>query len=98
MQSTNNQTNVPLRAGAIFIGSIDNVLNYDSAYYTIDSDQNCAVQFYCTNDKKNYNIIDYAYTPSTVVVNNILLQQRYIYVTIRNSSSTDQTYLNFTML
>ena len=99
MQSAINSTNVPLREGAIFVPSgIDDVLNYDKAYYTIDCDRTCAVQFYCTNDKQNYNIIDYNYTPASVVVNSLILQQRYIYVTIRNSDLHPQTYLNFTML
>ena len=99
MQSVNNTTNVPLRAGAIYLGSNDDVLDYDSAYYSINADQNSQLEIYQSNDKKTYTITTYNYTGGAgIVVNDILLQQRYIYVTIRNSTGTNQTVLNFTMI
>ena len=99
MQSLYNETNVPLRAGSIFLGKWENVLDYDSAFYSIIADQDCQVEFYQSNDKKTITMTPYNYTAlSTNVINDVLLQQRYIYVTIRNSSLTNQTVLNFTMI
>jgi hypothetical protein len=99
MQSTSNQTYVPLNAGSIFIGKYDDVLMYDTADYTIYSDRSCQIELYQSNDKKNYVVSTYNYTATgTSVTNEFPLKQRYIYVTIRNTSGFNQTYLQFTMI
>lgn len=99
MQSVKNQTYVPLGSGHIFLGSYDDVLNYNTAYYTIHASTNCEVIVYQSNDKTNYTESTYNYTTSgTSVTQNVLLNQRYIYITVRNSSVNDQTYLQFTMI
>ena len=99
MQSTNNQTNVPLRVGSIYIGQNDDVLNYNSACYSIISDQNCQIELYQSNDKKTYSVATVNYTGGAgLVTNEVQLAQRYIYVTVRNSGTVNQTLLNFTLI
>ena len=99
MQSTNNQTYVPLRAGAIYIGKYDDVLQFDNVSYTISTDQNCQIEFYQSNDKKKYNTTTYNYSSSSnYVTNEFIILQRYIYVTIRNTTGTDQTVMSFNMI
>ena len=99
MQSTNNQTNVPLRAGAIFLGGWDDALNYDGAYCSITSDQNCQLDVYQSNDKRLYTVTSTNYTgASGLQTYTQFLEQRYMYITVRNSSSNNQTLLNVSLI
>jgi hypothetical protein len=99
MQSVKNQTTVPLRAGAIFIGGWEDVLDYGGAMMTIVSDQYCEIEFYTSNDKNSSSVKTIEYTASnTIVTTDVALQSRYVYVTVRNTSGSNQTLLNFSML
>ena len=98
MQSINNQTYVPLRAGAIFIGQYEDVLDYQSADYTIKASTNSQVVFYQSNDKIYYSTTNYDYTSGQSVTQSVALNQRYFYITVRNTSNVDQTLLQFTMI
>jgi hypothetical protein len=99
MQSSNNHTDVPLTAGSIFLGKYDKVLNFANAYYSIVSDQDCQVVVYQSNDRTNYSTTVYSYDHTNgYVTQTTALTQAYVYLTVRNTTGTNQDVLHVSMI
>jgi hypothetical protein len=98
MQSLNNQSNVPLRGNGIYIGSWDDILQYQNIQINLKASQNCQIIYYESNDKVLINTTNYNYVANSVYFNSINSTSRYVYFTVRNTSSTDQVSFNFSVL
>lgn len=95
MQSQNNLTTTPLLFGQKFIGILDDVIIYDTANYTINSDTNCQLNFFHSDDQINFTVSTFNYIASGFPVTKEILLKKYIYVTIKNYTKVDQTILSF---
>jgi len=98
MQSLKNSSNVPLRGSAIFIGSWDDILNYQNVQVTLNADSNCEITYYTTNDKVYIESVTYPYVSGSNYFNSINSTSRYVYFTVRNTTTTNQDTFNFSVL
>jgi len=99
MQSFNNSSTTPLRANAIFIGSWDDILNYQNIQVSLYSNSDCEITYYFSNDKGYVDSTLYSYTSGSNYTNSINNTARYVYFTVRNISvATNQTIFNFSVL
>ena len=98
MQSLKNSSNEPLRGSAIFIGSWDDILNYQNVQVTLNADSNCEITYYTTNDKVYIESVTYPYVSGSNYFNSINSTSRYVYFTVRNTTTTNQDTFNFSVL
>lgn len=98
MQSLNNQSNVPLRGNGIYIGSWDDILQYQNIQINLKASQNCQIIYYESNDKVLINTTNYNYVADSVYFNSINSTSRYVYFTVRNTTSVDQVSFNFSVI
>ena len=98
MQSLNNQSNVPLRGNGIYIGSWDDILQYQNIQINLKASQNCQIIYYESNDKVLINTTNYNYVADSVYFNSINSTSRYVYFTVRNTTSVDQVSFNFSII
>lgn len=98
MQSLNNSSNVPLRGSAIYIGSWDDILKYQNVQVTLNADSDCEITYYTSNDKVYIESVVYPYVSGSNYFNSINSTSRYVYFTVRNTTSTNQTNFNFSVL
>ena len=98
MQSLNNQSNSPLRAEAIYIGSWDDILQYQNIQINLQATTNCQIIYYESNDKVLVNQTAYSYSAGNVYFNSLTSTSRYVYFTVRNLEATNQTQFNFSIL
>ena len=98
MESTNNQTFVPLGSNKTYIGTYDVVSAYTSAKISLISDQDCEVRVYQSQNKKNTFSVSFQATANVQLEEYLTLSNPFVYFTVRNKSSTAQTVLNFTVI
>jgi hypothetical protein len=97
--SSNNCTFTPLLANATFTGKSEQVLNYTCADLVCETDQNSAIVIYASNDGTHWNSYQtFNVVASTPFTNIFLLEYRYLYATITNSTGVNQTYLRFQLI
>lgn len=99
MESKTNITNIPLNAGAIFIGTYEDVSPYVSAIVSILADTQATITCYQSLNKQRTSTTTLQYTNATnlqtFVISPITLP--FIYFIVQNSSATNQSYLNFSV-
>jgi len=98
IRSPSNYTINPLGANNILIGQYDSILDYASCIITCKGDQNMELILYQTIDK--ITVDETIYTIHAGVQEEIIIDLKYPYIksTLRNLTSTAQTYLNYEML
>ena len=99
MESKTNITNIPLNAGAIFIGTYEDSIPFVSAIVSILADTEATITCYQSLNKQRTTTTTFEYTDIGNLQSFIIspLTLPYIYFIVQNSSSTNQTYLNFTV-
>jgi len=98
VKSVNNVSNIPLAGGRTYIGSYDNVLTFATAVILVNSDSNTQLTIYQSSNKSQTytEVINITGgTPYTKVWN---ITSPYIYFTVKNTTGTAQTYLNFEVI
>jgi hypothetical protein len=98
MESKLNTSSVPLNTGGLFIGAYESVVAYSSIVVSIYSDTETTISCYQSLNKQLANVSVFtgvANVQSTFVVSPIILP--YVYFTVRNSSVSNQTILNFSV-
>lgn len=98
MQSLNNQSNVSLRPNGIYIGSWDDILQYQNIQINLKASTNCQITYYESNDKVLINETTYSYVGNDIYFNSINSTSRYVYFTVRNTTNVQQTNFNFSVL
>lgn len=98
IRSTNNFSLTPLDANRIYIGSYDTVTQYATAVITLNSDTDCELTIYSSVDKIRTIKDVYASTGGTPLVKFVPLITPYVYMTVRNTEATAQTYMNFEVI
>lgn len=98
MQSLNNQSNVSLRPNGIYIGSWDDILQYQNIQINLKASTNCQITYYESNDKVLINATTYSYVGNNIYFNSINSTSRYVYFTVRNTTNVQQTNFNFSVL
>jgi hypothetical protein len=98
MQSLNNQSNIPLRANAIYIGSWDDILKYQNIQVNLNADTNCEILYYTSNDKVLIESQAFQYNANSNYFNSINVTSRYVYFTVRNLQNVNQNNFNFSVL
>jgi hypothetical protein len=95
--SANNFSNTPLGAEKAYIGTYDSVLQYGSATITLNTDTDCELIIYQSADKVSTisEVVPITSFPYTSIIS---LAQPYVYFTVRNTTSTDQTTFLFTVI
>jgi hypothetical protein len=106
MESTTYVTSTPLTAGSIFpslLSITDSVLNYINYYIEISSDQPCKIYVYqCSPVGENYSTYiqtTYSYSGNGITsffVNKLTCS--FIGFQVQNTSQTNQTFLNFSVV
>ena len=89
-----NSTNVALLGNRAFLGSYETVTNYMTAVVTVNTTQNATLTVFQSVDKIRSVETTYAVLANTPLTEIILLTSPYFYLTLRNNSSTAQTFLN----
>ena len=98
MQSLNNQSNIPLRANAIYIGTWDDIIKYQNIQINLNADTNCEITYYTSNDKVLIDSTVFQYNANSNYFNSINSISRYVYFTVRNLQNIDQNNFNFSVL
>jgi len=98
MQSLNNQSNISLRANAIYIGSWDDILKYQNIQVNLNADTNCEILYYTSNDKVLIESQSFTYNANDNYFNSINTTSRYVYFTVRNLQNINQNNFNFSVL
>ena len=99
MESVNNKSFTPLQAGRAYIGIYDKVDAYSSAVISLVADQNCLITMYQSQNRTLEYSTTYNYTTAGAqYTQSVPLTAPYVYFTVRNESSTDQTRMNFTVI
>ena len=98
MESQLNKSFVPLEVGRSYIGQYEEVSQYGACVVSLFSDQ---VNTITIHQSQNMNL-EYTQTFTTVAntqfTQNIELTAPFVYFTVRNSSSTTETVMAFTVL
>ena len=97
-QSLNNNSNTPLRANTIYIGSWDDILQFQNIQINLNADTNCQITYYTSNNKVLIESTTFNYTANSNYFNSINSTSRYVYFTVRNTTSSNQTKFNFSVL
>lgn len=99
MESKNNITTIPLNSGAIFLGTYEDVSQWISAIITVYSDQEVEITAYQSINRQRTITTVFNYdnpeTSQTFILSPLTMP--FIYFTVLNTSSTNQTYLNFSV-
>ena len=98
MESTNNQTFIPLGANKTYLGTYDAVSAYATAKISLIADQNCEIIAYQSQNKKNTSSTVYQAVANVQLEEYLTLANPFVYFTVRNLSSSAQTILNFTVV
>jgi hypothetical protein len=97
-ESKLNTSNVPLNTGGLFIGAYESVVEYSSIVISIFSDTENIISCYQSLNKQLANVSVFtgvANVQSTFIISPVILP--YVYFTVRNSSVSNQTILNFSV-
>jgi hypothetical protein len=97
-QSLNNNSNTPLRGNAIYIGSWDDILQFQNIQINLNANTNCEITYYTSNNKVLNESTTFNYTANSNYFNSINSTSRYVYFTVRNTSPVDQTNFNFSVI
>lgn len=97
MESTLNYSITPLQANRAYIGKWEKVL-YTTATITLLADTTCEIVAYQSLNKTQEQIIKFETLPNQYNTFNLVLDLPYIYFSVRNSSFTNQTLLNFSVI
>ena len=97
-QSLNNNSNTPLRANAIYIGSWDDILQFQNIQINLNANTNCEITYYTSNNKVLIESTTFNYTANSNYFNSINSTSRYVYFTIRNTTNVNQTNFNFSVI
>jgi hypothetical protein len=97
MESTLNYSITPLQAGRAFIGRWEKVL-YSTATITLLADTTCEIVAYQSLNKTQEQTTKFETLANQYNTFNLPLDLPYIYFTVRNNTSTDQTLLNFSVI
>jgi hypothetical protein len=97
MESSLNQTLVPLQSGRIYIGTWEKTL-YNSAQITVLSDTTNELIIYQSLNKTQTQNTTFQIPSGVFFTYNIPLNLPYVYFTVRNNSGTNQTLLNFSVI
>jgi hypothetical protein len=98
MESKLNTSNTPLNTGGLFIGAYESVVEFSSIVLSIYSDTETTISCYQSLNKQLANVSVFtgvASVQSTFIISPIILP--YVYFTVRNSSGSNQTVLNFSV-
>lgn len=98
IKSVNNASNIPLASGKTFIGKYDSVLDFSTAVVLVNGDANCELTLYQSSDKAiTYSEVFQTVggTPFTKIIN---LTAPYCYFTLKNTTGTNMTYLQFEVI
>ena len=98
MESKLNTSTIPLNTGGLFIGGYESVVAYSSIVVSIYSDTETTISCYQSLNKQQANVSVFtgvASVQSTFIISPIILP--YVYFTVRNSSVSNQTILNFSV-
>jgi len=98
MESTNNQTFIPLGSNKTYLGTYDSVSAYVTAKISLISDKSCEIIAYQSQNKKNTSSTVYQASANVQSEEYLTLANPFVYFTVRNKSSTAQTILNFTVV
>ena len=98
MESTNNQTFIPLGSNKTYLGTYDSVSAYVTAKISLISDKSCEIIAYQSQNKKNTSSTVYTSSANVQFEQFLTLSNPFVYFTVRNKSSTAQTILNFTVV
>jgi hypothetical protein len=97
MESTLNYSVIPLQANRAFIGRWEKVL-YTTATITLLADTTCEIVAYQSLNKTQEQTTIFETLPNQYNTFNLLLDLPYIYFSVRNNTSVDQTLLNFSVI
>jgi hypothetical protein len=97
MESTLNNTVVPLLSGRIYIGTWEKSL-YNSAVITVLADTTTELICYQSLNKVQTQTTTFQTQAGRYFTYNINLNLPYVYFTVRNNSATNQTLLNFSVI
>jgi len=97
MESSLNSSLVPLNSGGIFIGVWEKVL-YATAQITLLSDTTTEIICYQSLNKQQVQTTSFNVSANQYFTYNINLNLPFVYFTVRNTSGTNQTLLNFSTL
>jgi hypothetical protein len=97
-QSLNNNSNTPLRANAIYIGSWDDILQFQNIQINLNADTNCQITYYTSNNKVLNESTTFNYTANSNYFNSINSTSRYVYFTVRNTTNVNQQNFNFSVI
>jgi hypothetical protein len=98
MESKLNTSNTPLNTGGLFIGAYESVVEFSSIVLSMFSDTETTISCYQSLNKQLANVSVFtgvASVQSTFIISPIILP--YVYFTVRNSSGSNQTVLNFSV-
>jgi hypothetical protein len=98
MESKLNTSNTPLNTGGLFIGAYESVVEFSSIVLSIFSDTETTISCYQSLNKQLADVSVFtgvANVQSTFIISPIILP--YVYFTVRNSSGSNQTVLNFSV-
>ena len=98
MESTNNLSFTPLEAGRAYIGTYDSVAAYGSANISVFADTDCQIFMYQSQNKTITYVTTYTSSANTQFTQSVALTAPYVYFVVRNSTATNQTVLNFTVI
>lgn len=98
MESTNNLSFTPLQAGRAYIGTYDSVAAYGSANISVFADTDCQIFVYQSQNKTITYVTTYTSSANNQFTQSVALTAPYVYFVVRNSTATNQTVLNFTVI
>jgi hypothetical protein len=98
VRSANNYTLQPLGVGNIYVGSFDSVLKYSSAIISCIADTTAEIIIYSSIDKTTLTTETYQVVPNEPFTQILQLSRPFMYATLRNTSASVQTLLNFEII
>ena len=99
MESTKNFSNTPLLNSRSYIGTPEDVLQYNTTQFQLTSDTVNEITIYQSNDRITYTTTKISYTTPNVSLScNVPLLCRFIFYNIENNSGTNQTSFNLRVL
>ena len=97
MESILNKSFIPLQSGRVYIGDYDKVEAYASAVINLLSDQPCLITMFQSQNKTEVYTTTFTSVANTHFVQTVPITSPFVYFSVRNQSSTDQTELAFTV-
>lgn len=98
MESSFNRTFTPLQSGRVYIGTYDTITLYPTASISLLSDTTCEIIVYQSQNKIDTYQTVFTTTANTQFTTQLTLTAPYVYLTVRNSSVSDQTHLSMTVI